>query len=256
MPRALGKRDAVVNPLIPHLRLMDRHPEAPPEPINWYADIGEWPMLRNDVLGCCVPAAALHCIQQRLAYAGKPFEPSDALTEAVYSQWAGWNPADPLTDQGTLMSEALAKWARDGITLPDGTVDKPDAVASINQITLGWLRYAIWRCGAVLIGLNCPTAWLEEELYLLDVPAASEEDIAIAGGHCMLLVGCEQTALGYEFDSITWGSRCRTTWRALSMLADEAYAILNRDWVDVSGMDPAGIEWAMAEEAMGRLRSG
>jgi len=146
----------------------------------------------------------------------------------------------------------MVRWARDGIVLPDGTVDKPDAVAAVDHITLGWLRYAIWRCGAVLVGLNCPTAWLEDDLYLLDVPEAG--DVPIAGGHCMLLVGCEVTAIGYEFDAISWGERHRTTWRAMERLADEAYAILSRDWVDASGQDPAGIEWEVAQAAMATLR--
>jgi hypothetical protein len=248
--RALGKRPAIEDPRVPKLRRLAAQPEQPPDNVNWWADVGEWPMLRNDTIGDCVPAAALHQIQQRRAYAGRPIEMTDVDAEALYVFWGGWKPDVPASDQGCVMSTALLDWVRDGIALPDGSTDKPEAVAAIDHASLLWLRYAIWKFGGAMIGMRFPTDWFDAG-YLLDLPDDAEP--AIAGGHCMLVVGCELTALGFEFDVITWGQRMRMTWRAAARVLDEAYAILNRDWLDVGGHDPAGLDWQAAQAAMAEL---
>lgn len=244
MIRCLGKRPAFYDPRVPRLASVMR---AVPVPAmcNWWADVGSWSWCLNDTLGTCVEAGALHCIQQRLAYVGKSYTPSDADTEALYTRWAGYVPGDPSTDMGTVMANALADWARSPVM---GT--SLGAYASVDHVSADWVKRAIWRCGGVLLGLNLPEAWRDVD-YLFDLPSGVGD---IAGGHCIYLTGFEETALGTEFDAVTWGGRFRMTERALPLVADEAYAILSRDWCDAAGVDPAGVDWADAEAAMAALR--
>lgn len=245
--RALGKLAPAPDPRVPALKAMLGNP-WPPEGCNWYAEIGEWPMLGNNEFGCCVEAAVLHCLQQRWAYVRQPITVDDAAALALYSSWTGFNAADPSTDQGTVVSDSMARWKTDGVPLHGGAWnDKLTAYASVDHVSIPWLKAAIWHCGAVLLGIRCPLAWTEAD-YLLDLPDGQVGDIA--GGHCGLLVGYEPTALGTEFDVITWGARFRVTERALGLVADEAYAPLDRDWMDADGKNPAGVDWAAAEAAM------
>ena len=252
MTRLLGKQAAVPDPRVPSLKAVMETRAPPPPSSNWYAGVGEWPLLANDIAGDCVPAGALHCIAQRMTYAGKPVTFSDKDALDLYSQWTGYNPDDPLTDNGTLMSDAMARWARDGIALPDGGLDKPTAYVTVNHKSLTQLRLAIAQCGSVMMGINCPEAWLETK-YLMDI--LDSDMPTYVGGHCILLVGYLPTDLGVEFDVISWGYRYRMTWRAMQRTADEAYAILDPDWLDKDGVNPGGVAWEDAEAAMAQIRA-
>lgn len=243
--RALGKQKAVFSARVPRLSAIAAA-ATPPAMVNWYAAIDRWPILANDQLGDCVEAGALHCLQQRYTYAAKPFQLGDTDAIALYRSWAGYDPAQPGSDQGTIMLNGLRAWLRDGIPFAGG-VDKLVAFAAIERASVDWVKYAIWKFGGALIGLHCPEAFLQSD-YLLDIPATGPGPIA--GGHCVYLCGYLPTALGDEFDCITWGGRFRITGRALAVLMDEGYAILDRDWCDGQGIDPGGVNFALAQAAM------
>lgn len=245
--RRLGKRPALHDLRVPRLAALMRDDE-PPDQVNWYAAVGEWPMLANDQLGDCVEAAALHLIQQRAAYVGRDVAFSDADAVALYQSWAGYDPGDANTDRGTVLSAALAQWRTSGV-LVGADVHHIESYAAVwPHPGSAWLRRAIWRCGAVLVGFGCRESWLTSQ-YLLD----GQDGDAIAGQHCALLVGYEPTVLGIEYDCITWGARFRATERALLPVLDEAYAVLSHDWYDAAGHDPASLDWAQASEAMRSL---
>jgi hypothetical protein len=222
--------------------MMTARIQVPPS-ANWYAAVDSWPMLGNDNYGDCVPCGAIHCLQSRLTYAEKPvtFGDQDALN--LYGRWGNY----PAKDEGCVMSEAMADWAKNGIPLPDGTTDTPTSYVTVNPKITYRIQLGISQCGSVMMGIECPEAWLDiDSGALMDIPDGVGE---IAGGHCVLLVGYEPTALGLEFDAISWGARYRMTERAMLAVADEAYAILDRDWLDADGVNPAGVDWATAEAA-------
>jgi hypothetical protein len=254
MNRALGKLPAAPDPRTPRFgRALLGRVETPPDNCNWYAGIGSWPMYLNDQLGCCVPAGAAHQFQQRQVYAGEHMELSDQAIVEIYKEWAGYD-GTPATDNGTEMSTAMKLWMSQGIPLPDGTRDRIEVFAEVDHQSESWLKRAIWHTGGVLLGFNIPQRWAESVDYLFDLEPGDVDNIA--GGHCVFLPGYEATALGTEFDIITWGFRGRMTWRALEQLADEAYCVLNNDWLNKEGVDPAGIQWADAIQAMTALRQG
>lgn len=251
--RRLGKL-----PHVPDSRVLSIHtvvPELalPPKESNWYAAVGDWPMLGNDRIGNCVPVAALHEIQRRRAYAGLPtLSITDEHAIALYGQWAGYDPSDPATDGGTIITAALSAWAADGVLLPDNTVDQVSAYASLALSNETLLQQGINLCGAVIAGFMCPFSWVEDdELYILN--GNDIHDHKSVGGHCMLMVGYEQTARGVEYDVITWGARCRLI--APLEVMDEAFVILDRDDLDARGFNPAGVDWDTLTKAMTALRT-
>ena len=249
--RRLGRLPAVHDPRVAPLRAVLRE-DTPPDDSNWYAEIGDWPMLANNYLGDCVAAAALHAIQQRRAYALRPVTPTDDDAIALYSAWGGYVKDQPATDQGVIMSQALAAWAQNGVKL-GAEMDILESYAAVEQLSLPWLKRAIWRTGSVMLGIQCPEAWLEDEVYLLDLPSGAP--INSGGGHAILLVGYQANAGDLLFNCITWGQRLAMTAQALMRVADEAYAILDRDWCDAAGVDPAGVDWQTASAAMAAIRT-
>lgn len=233
---------------------MVARPDTPPTSCNWFAAVQDWSLLLNGGdggIGDCVPAAMLHCVAQRRAYAKRPISPIDDDAIRLYRQVGGYDPADPATDRGTVISAAMAFWASTGISIGAEPPDRLTAYATVNHVSPTWIKAAIWRCGSVLLGMQCPEAWLTAD-YLLDLPGGLG---AVAGGHGALLVGYEETASGVEYDCITWGGRFRITERAILLVADEAYAPLDQDWMDADGLNPAGVDWAAAEVAMAAIRS-
>lgn len=257
--RKLGKRPAIIDPRVPRLHdlTMAQKLVTPPSS-DWYSKISAWPMLDNDQIGNCVIAYVLHCVQQRDTYAGNApdFSNNDAIS--LYSAWSGYVPGDPSTDQGMVMSDALADWATYGVPMPGGgAADQVNAYASVDHMSQAWLKFAIWRCGGVGMGLQCPTAWIEDVPPggLLDINGYPSPD-EIAGGHCVFLAGYETQPNGtILFNVVTWGDLYPMTWRAARMLADEAYAILDLDWMDAQGFDPAGLDLAQAQVAIDALRA-
>jgi hypothetical protein len=253
LQRKTGKLPAQPDPRTPELRALMGKVDTPPDTGNWWAPIGAWPMFKNDELGLCVPAGAGHQVQQRTAYTGKELILPDAAIVQTYKEWAGYD-GTPATDNGTIMSQAMKLWMTQGIGLPDGSRDKISVFASVNHLSAMWLKRAIWHTGGVLIGFNCPRRWTESVDYLFDIQQGDENDIV--GGHCVFLAGYEPTALDLEFDMITWGFRGRVTLRALLALADEAYCILDQNWLNRASVDPAGIDWADAVQSMQGLQQG
>lgn len=259
--RRLGKRPAQRDPRLPGLaKLLSPRLVASPDESNWYAEVGDWPTMLNNRLGCCVEAAVGHVIQQRTAYVGKEVVLADSDIERLYTAVGGYDPSktDPTTgvnptDQGTLVSAMMAYWATTGVALPGGGVDRITGLAVIDHITESWLKAAIWQFGSVIIGLQLP---IEAQAFdfIWDYPDGSDWIPDSWGPHCACFVGYESTALGTEFDTITWGERVRMTGRFVTAFADEAYTVLDRDFLDARDISPGGIAWAELETAMMKLR--
>lgn len=262
MSRQLGKRPAQPDARIPSLsKLLAPRLVAAPDNSNWYAEVGDWPMMMNDRLGCCVEASVGHIIQQRTSYAGKPVVLDDGSIVVLYTAVGGYDPSktDPATgenptDQGTLLSAMMAYWATTGVALPGGGVDKVSGIAVVDHVTTSWLKAAVYKFGSVLLGAALPVEAQAFD-FIWDYPDGQDWQPASWGGHCVNVVGYETTALGVEFDVITWGGRVRWTERFATAFADEAYAVLDKDDLDARDVDPAGIAWADLETAMNSLRA-
>src|SRR5579859_6866009 len=116
VPVKLGRQPAVADDRVPLLKTASL--PAPPPSANSYAAVGEWFMLGNDLVGDCVEACIGHATLAATTYAGDEKVPTDAEALALYSDVTGYDPANPATDQGTIIlgpGGAVNFWAKNGV---------------------------------------------------------------------------------------------------------------------------------------------
>ena len=221
--KMLGKRAPVFDRRT--LRLSDYTAKLLPPPISAYyqAKISMWPMLLNDELGDCVPAAAGHMIQEWTEYAGKPVTPINSQILAAYEQIGGYNPADPLTDQGCDMLTALKVWRNSGIA-----DHKIDAFVSLEPGNLQQLKLATYLFGNAYLGLALPLSAQDQAAgWFVDDSAGAGAAYGSWGGHCVPTVGYDNEG----FTVVTWGALLNMSPNFYRRYCDEAYAILSSDWI-------------------------
>ena len=73
--------------------------------------------------------------------------------------------------------------------------------------------------------------------YILALPAIPA---ATWGGHAVSIVAYDAEGL----TAITWGQPQRLTWEFWDAYTDEAYAVLSHDWIEESGLNPDGFNFA------------
>src|SRR5262249_31150131 len=131
-----------------------------------------WPMMANDRLGDCTLAAVGHCIEQWTAVAmGHPIVMTDEEVIAAYSAIAGYDPADPSSDQGAVELDVLKYWRKHGMKTPSQNCDKLAAVAFGDDATQP--RISTAACGSAYPGLALPVAAQPQDVW--DVPASKAD---------------------------------------------------------------------------------
>ena len=253
----LGRLPAVADSRVPFLAELAaaKTLPAPPASVNFYADVGEWGMLGNNVLGDCVEACVGHATLQFTTYAGAPKVPTTAEATKLYSEVTGYNPANPATDQGTVIMGAggmMEYWATNGVVF-GGAKSLATAYA---QVKLGdgalWFRQAIHYFGGVMIGINLPESIIAgaEVPYLWSNPAGP-----IAGGHCVWLDGYETVGNVLYFDLVSWGTRYRMSLPFLRGTLEEAVAIYDPDSLNARGLDADDFDAAELLAAMAVIKA-
>ena len=246
--RKLGRKNRAHGNL-PHMSQMRRAVRPPPVPtsIEWLRgmplDLG---MMMNDKLGCCA-IAGLHHARQVWSLEAGGVEITDPDTDVLadYEALAGYNPADPDTDQGAVLQDVLAGCVSRGIT----TVRGPDKLLGYIEIDPRLqqdVREVIALSGVAYLGINIPEAWTEME------GGGKWDDASgpVAGGHCIIAVGYDADG----FDIVSWGMRFRLTNAGFGKSCNEAYALIDRNWVEKTGLTPGGISIDDLETAMRSMR--
>lgn len=253
-----GRKPRGHDPRVPKLSLLRRHPTpsptpspapvlpTPPAAINYGQGMPQsLGAMLNDTLGDCVEAALGHSLQVWSANAGTEMvTPADAQIEAYYELAGGYVPGDPNTDDGTVIQAALSDWlthALDGNTLA--------AFVELDQLSdLETIRRTIWECGLVFIGFNVP-AYLTDNLMaagsVWDVNLRADNDIV--GGHCV--IACGYDAAG-NMNVISWGGFYTMTPAFWNQFVDEAYLLINADWIKSTGETPAGLDMSQLQSLM------
>jgi hypothetical protein len=207
-----------------------------------------WPMFLNDNLGDCVIAASGHMITEWTANAGKPAMPNDAQILKGYEDVGGYNPADPTTDQGCAMLDALNYWRKTGIAghqiLAYVSIDPLKGAWKGNTWGSAEMMDSIWLFGAAYIGLALPLTAQGQNQWLVD-PGGPSGDAAPGtwGGHCVPIVAYNPAGLTV----ITWGGPMHMSWNFLRWYCDEAYGVLSKDWIGVNGQAPDHFNLAQLE---------
>ena len=251
----LGKKPAVKDMRVPRFGTHAAGLSPPPPAANWYADVPDWGMLANDSVSCCFEAAVLHMILQMTSYVspGHAPQPTDAEAIAFYSGATGYVPGDPATDQGTYLmghGGGMEYWATTGVTC-GGVLNRPTAILQLLAKDPVHWQQAIATFGSLMIGIQLPESVVSAD----EVPFVWDNPLGpFAGGHAVLLVGYQPTALGTLWDLVSWGTLYRTTTPFLMATLDEAVCVYDKALINALGIDPAGVDEATLVAAMDALR--
>jgi hypothetical protein len=225
--------------LAAHLNVVN----PPPPTVTWDA-VPDWGMLGNDQYGDCVFAGNGH-LAEALTFYGQGTETalSEADVLAEYSRVAGFNPADPSTDQGAAVQDGLSDLRTNGLA---GV--KLAAFAEVDVTSLTEIKSACAELGPLSAGVNLPaTAQKQFEAgQAWDVVA---DDGGIEGGHCIVLVGYDADFLCF----VTWGKVQRATYAWWAKYGAEVWAVISQDWVSPKGADPEGVNLASLGEEFATL---
>lgn len=208
---------------------------TPPAFTRWHSAVlwDKWPMLANDVVGDCAIAAAAHHIHGWTANEGpEPVVLSEEAVLADYSAITGYDPANPETDRGTVMLDALRYWRREGM---GGR--KIEGYAKINGSKEA--RQAIWAFGGIYVGLSLPISAQNQNVWRVPAGGARGKGRRGSwGGHAVPVLGYDERGL----HCITWGSVKRMSWGFFNTYCDEAYACFSpADWA-LDGRAPSGFD--------------
>jgi hypothetical protein len=191
--------------------------------------------LRNagaDGIGDCVPAAHLQLDRMRLLEClGSTWQPTDAMAEALYRDWAGWD-GTPATDVGTDVHAALDRWAASGIRLGEQLLDIGQWVALPSDLDVlrAAIDFGVGAVGSVALresDFDTSRPWL-------DTTAPS------IGAHQVMFRGYDAGA----FHAITWDDEAEIPNAALAQRLLAVQVPLSRDLMGATGLTPDGMTWA------------
>jgi hypothetical protein len=206
---------------------------------------GGWGTLGNDQWGDCVWAGAAHEHILTSTVAGAPVAFSDASVLSDYSATTGFDPnAGPPgqnpTDRGTNVRSALGYRRATGILDAAGKRHRIGAylqldVSRIKAGDLSEVAEAAYLFGAVGVGIQVPqsaeTEFSQHKMWSYVAGSAN------AGGHYVPIVAHRK-----HVECVTWGRVQTMGARFLSHYVDEAWAILNPDFLDAQGRSPQGFD--------------
>ena len=188
----------------------------------------------NDQFGDCVFAGAAHETMLWNAAAGRTvaFTPECVLSD--YSAVTGFNPADPRTDQGTDVGEALSYRRKTGIIDAAGIRHTIGAYVSLTPKNYEQFLTAVWLFGAVGIGIQFPASAMDQ-FNRGKVWGVTKS--AIEGGHYIPVVADRKG----KPVCVTWGKLQPMTKAFYLKYCDEAYVILSEEML-VGGKSPEGFD--------------
>jgi hypothetical protein len=231
---ALGRQPA--DPTKPKLRLRRSATQRPEPPVScdWLSSVGSWGMLANDSVGDCTAAGAAHVAMAVEKYGRlRDLVISDQDALAMYSAVSGYDPADPNTDVGATLQDALGYWHKTGVA--GNTIA---AFAWVDAQDLDLVRACIATFGAVYTGMTLTAAAMDE----LDRgrPWTMVERSRVLGGHCVPLGAYDQDS----FTCVTWGQTQSMSVEFYRRYFDEVVVPIDLDWMSANGTSPAGLDIA------------
>jgi hypothetical protein len=207
-------------------------PAVPPQGWEFAVPPTDLSILGNDQVGDCAEAGAFHLIQAQSFNAGRALTPTTADALALYSAVTGYDPSDPSTDQGTVLTDLLTYWQKTGVAV-GSTVHKIVGYASLDISSVPQMRYAAYIFGGSYLGINCPQQ-CEDDTSNWNF----EPGLKIAGGHCIIQAG--EGAAGGKIGS--WGLWIPATWEFILNYLDEAYVVVSDDWLNAQERSPTGLD--------------
>lgn len=231
MTFALGRLPA--DPTKPKLRLYRSATPKAPVSVDYLSRVRNWGMLLNDRIGNCTVAGAAHIAMAVDKYGqGRDLRISDAEALRAYRAISGYNPADPNTDVGATLQDALDYWRNTGIA-----GNKIAAFAFIDAKDLELVRACIATFGSVYTGMDFPhSAYDQMDRGVPWTVTRTYSD----GGHCVPIGAYDQQS----FTCVTWGRPQKMSVNFYLTYFDEVAVPIDPDWLSVTGKSPAGLDIA------------
>jgi hypothetical protein len=233
----LGKQDVRHDPRTLQLAnyLIAADTIKPPPVVNKYQSaVKNWGMMKNDVLGDCVIAAAGHTVMEWCDNAGKPTVITDDQVIKAYADITGYDPATGANDNGTVILDMLNYWRKVGIG-----GHKIVAYAKLEPKNRQHVRDAIYLFESCIIGLQLPNTAQNQKLWSI-VSLHGQGAPGSWGGHGVPTVGYDDRYITL----VTWGGLLKMTWNFFEEYCDEAYTCFSQDIFNGSGKCPAGFDTA------------
>ncbi len=253
MPLKLGKKPAREGAItFRFARYFDKTAlPTPPKVFGRYGAVhNNWEMLANDAYGDCVWAGAAHeTILWRTAQRRKvDFDDKGVLSD--YAAATGFNPRDPLSDNGTDMQEAASYRRKTGILDADGNRHKVDAYAAIEPGDVDTLMLSTYLFGAAGVGIRFPVS--AEQQFDAQQPWDVVTGSRIDGGHYIPVVG--RNSAGHLL-CVTWGRLHAMTVEFFKAYCDEAIAYISVDWLNNDLISPRGYDLEALKRDLAAIRS-
>jgi hypothetical protein len=212
-------------------------PQLPPPPpaVNYGKAVPSWPIYYNDQYGDCTCAAAAHMIQNWTASAGKEVSPANQDVLDFYEHFT-----TPGPDNGCVMLSVLKYWRSTGL----GN-DKITAFAQVENKNMTEAQDAVNLFGSLYIGVELPDFAVNSS-NILETPWVVPPQGPVGdaapnpqNGHCIPAVAYDQRNLYV----VTWGAVKSMSWQFYATYADEAFAVLSKDFL-TKDKAPAGFDLA------------
>jgi hypothetical protein len=216
---------------------------APPLAKDWTKGITNWGMMLNDTLGDCTIAGVGHAVQVWTVNAGTEVTVPDATIQSYYSQWDGYVPGQPSTDNGGVELDVLKNWQQQGFAGNKLLAFADPKVANLTEI-----RQSIALFGGVYIGLGLPLTAQTQDVWDVVKNGGAKAKAGSWGGHCVFVAAYDQNG----FTCITWGQPKVMTVAFWKKYCDEAHALLSQDWLTANG-SPAGFNQAQLQADLGAI---
>jgi hypothetical protein len=214
-----------------------------PPACDWTAAVPAWPAYLNTQIGDCTIAAAAHLIQLWSANAGEPLVPTDQQCLSAYTDVSGYDPATGANDNGAAELDVLNYWRATGIA-----GNKITTYVALDPSNFDELKYACAMFGGVYIGITVPQS--AETQFDAGQPWSNVWlGGPIVGRHAIPIVAYDANT----FTVITWGAKQVVEPDFLVRHLEEAYAVLDTDWLTAAGNSPSGLNLSQLEADVAAL---
>lgn len=205
-------------------------------------------MMLNDTLGDCTCAAYYHALQVWSFHTQKQIltEPDDKVLY-LYEKACGYNPANGGEGPGGVEQNVLTYLHNYGAPMLNHSNHHLAAFFEIDVKNTNHLKSAIYDCGVLYIGFNVPAYLTPDNGKVPSVwDVNNYADNSIVGGHAVIIVGYNKTGLKV----ISWGQYYTMTWAFWNKFVDEAYALVDVEWINNKNKTPLGMTVDQLKAAM------
>jgi hypothetical protein len=208
---------------------------TPPARVDRSSRVQHWPMYANDRLSDCTCAAAGHMVQSWTAYARRRelVLPWRDVVASYYAITGG-------SDGGAYCLDVLKHWRKAGIA-----GDRIVAFARLRNSDVAQAKVAIDLFGSCYLGFALPKFALRPGARWDAGDGRPNEK----NGHCVPAVGYDAERLYV----VTWGRLKPVSWDFYNAYMDEAYAVLNRDWLSKTRTAPSGFNLRQLQRDLARF---